>query len=39
VDQKGATVRTRPLCPFPQVAKWKGTGSTDEAGNFECVAP
>jgi hypothetical protein len=39
LDRKGATLRTRPLCPFPQVAKWKGTGSTDEAGNFECVAP
>jgi len=39
VDQKGATVRTRPLCPFPQVAKWKGTGSTDEAENFSCVEP
>ncbi len=39
LDQKGATVRTRPLCPFPQVAKWKGTGSTDEAANFGCVTP
>ncbi len=31
--------RTRPLCVFPKVAKYKGSGSTDEAGNFECVAP
>jgi feruloyl esterase len=31
--------RTRPLCPYPQEAKWKGTGSTDEAENFVCVAP
>jgi feruloyl esterase len=29
--------RTRPLCPYPQIAKWKGTGSTDEAGNFVCT--
>ena len=29
--------RTRPLCPYPQVAKYKGTGSTDDASNFECV--
>jgi hypothetical protein len=30
-------VRTRPLCPYPAVAKYKGTGSTDEAANFQCV--
>lgn len=29
--------RTRPLCPYPQVAKYKGAGSIDEAENFECV--
>jgi feruloyl esterase len=31
--------RTRPLCPYPSVAKWKGAGSTDEAANFVCAAP
>jgi hypothetical protein len=31
-------VRTRPLCPYPQVAKYKGSGSTDEAANFVCAA-
>jgi len=31
-------VRTRPLCPYPQVAQYKGSGSTDEASNFACVA-
>lgn len=30
---------TRPLCAYPQVAKYKGTGSTDDAANFECVKP
>jgi feruloyl esterase len=35
----GAVTRTRPLCPFPQVAKYKGTGSTDEAANFACATP
>jgi len=35
----GLTPMTRPLCPFPQVAKYKGTGSTDEAVNFVCAAP
>jgi feruloyl esterase len=29
--------RTRPLCPYPQVAEYVGTGSIDEAGNFRCV--
>jgi feruloyl esterase len=29
----------RPLCPHPQVARYKGSGSTDEAANFACVAP
>jgi feruloyl esterase len=32
-------VRTRPLCPYPQVARYKGQGSIDEAANFQCVAP
>lgn len=32
----GAEVRTRPLCPYPQVATYKGSGSTDEAVNFAC---
>ena len=36
--QDGKVVRTRPLCPFGQVAKWNGTGSTDDAANFACVA-
>ena len=35
----GKTERTRPLCPYPMEAQWKGTGSTDEAANFVCAAP
>jgi feruloyl esterase len=31
--------RTRPLCPYPQVAVYRGTGSTDDAANFACKAP
>ena len=34
----GAVDRTRPLCPYPQVATYKGNGSTDEAANFVCKA-
>jgi len=37
-DATGAVVRSRPLCPFPQTARYKGQGSTDEAGNFACRA-
>jgi feruloyl esterase len=36
--EQGKVVRTRPLCPYPQTAKYKGSGSTDEAANFTCVA-
>jgi feruloyl esterase len=32
----GAVDRTRPLCPYPQIAVYKGTGSIDEAANFTC---
>jgi feruloyl esterase len=35
----GVIDRTRPLCPYPQVSAYKGTGSTDEAANFVCKAP
>jgi feruloyl esterase len=28
--------RTRPLCPYPQVAAYVGTGSIDEAASFVC---
>ena len=33
----GVTDRTRPLCQYPQVAKYKGSGSTDDASNFVCA--
>ncbi len=32
----GKVVRTRPVCAYPAVATYKGTGSTDEAANFTC---
>jgi feruloyl esterase len=34
-----ATPMSRPLCPHPQVARYTGSGSTDEAKNFTCVGP
>jgi feruloyl esterase len=35
----GRVVRTRPLCPYPEVATYDGTGSIDDAENFSCAAP
>jgi feruloyl esterase len=34
----GAGARTRPLCAYPKVARYKGTGNTDTAESFECAA-
>ncbi|MGB6451847.1 MAG: tannase/feruloyl esterase family alpha/beta hydrolase [Steroidobacteraceae bacterium] len=32
----GRIDRTRPLCPYPEVAVYKGSGSTDQARSFVC---
>jgi len=32
----GKVDRTRPLCPYPQVAVYSGSGSTDASANFSC---
>jgi feruloyl esterase len=32
-------VRSRPLCPYPQTARYSGQGSIDDASNFSCVTP
>ena len=37
-SQNGTVDRTRPLCPYPQVARFKGSGSIDDAANFTCAA-
>ncbi len=37
--EKGKVVRTRPLCPYPKVARYSGEGSIDDASNFSCVDP
>ncbi len=34
----GTVDRSRPLCPYGQFARYKGTGSTDDAASFECAA-
>jgi hypothetical protein len=38
-DGSGKVTRTRPLFPYPQVARYKGSGSTDEAENFVSSSP
>jgi hypothetical protein len=38
-DATGKVIRTRPLFPFPQAAKYKGSGSTDDATNFVSGTP
>ena len=35
----GVVDRTRPLCPYPRVARYKGNGSINDAANFECRLP
>ena len=35
----GKVDRTRPLCPYPQIAKYKGAGSIDDEANFVCEMP
>jgi feruloyl esterase len=35
----GKAVRTRSLCPYPEVAKYRGSGSEDDAASFTCAKP
>jgi feruloyl esterase len=35
----GKVDRTRPLCPYPQTARYNGSGSIDDASNFFCQPP
>ena len=35
----GKVDRTRPLCTYPQVAKYKGSGNIDDAASFSCQLP
>jgi feruloyl esterase len=37
--RNGAVDRTRPLCAYPKFARYRGTGSLDEAASYSCVAP
>jgi hypothetical protein len=35
----GTVDRSRPLCPYLQLARYNGTGSIDDAASFTCKAP
>jgi len=38
-DKAKGVVMTRPLCAFPQIAKYKGSGDMGDAANFACAVP
>lgn len=38
-DPPQGVARTRPLGPYPQVARYKGSGSIDDATGFVCAKP
>ena len=38
-DDNGNPDRTRPLCAYPKLAHYKGSGSIDDAANFTCAVP
>lgn len=38
VNERGAIDMTRPLCPYPQRAAYKGSGSINDAANYTCKA-
>lgn len=37
--EAGVTTRTRPLCVYPEVAQFDGSGNSDDGSNFYCAAP
>ena len=38
-DDKGAIARQRPVCAYPQIAVYRGSGDLNTAGSFACVTP
>ena len=35
----GQTLWTRPICAYPKVARYKGSGDVNDAGSFACAEP
>ncbi len=38
-NASSGVLKTRPICVYPQVATYKGSGSEDDAANFSCAVP
>ena len=38
-SDRGRVYKTRPVCPYPQAAIYKGSGDTNDAANFRCGTP
>lgn len=38
-DDKGAITRQRPVCAYPQIAVYRGSGDVNAAGSFACMTP
>ena len=38
-DAKKGVALQRPLCPYPQVAMYNGSGDMNDAANFSCRVP
>lgn len=38
-DPAKSVQMTRPLCPYPQIAKYRGAGDTKDAASFSCALP
>ena len=36
LDESGTVSRTRPICPYPQVASYRGEGDPDDEASFAC---
>jgi feruloyl esterase len=36
MDPGWSTTRTRLLCPYPKVARYKGVGNTEDAISYSC---
>ncbi len=36
LDESGRVSRTRPICPYPQIASYRGTGDPDDETSFAC---
>jgi hypothetical protein len=37
-DPQGRLIRTRPVFPYPQLARYRGTGNPDDAASFDAAA-